>query len=95
MIQFDAKCEIYSLGILLLEVLEGQVQGADDVDLRLIEHVQDKDMIMADAMAGDWASECVQQLDKLVRGCLKQYPKRSRSRSRSCYFYFNNHKAAA
>ncbi len=76
MILFDAKCEVYSVGIVLLEIVMGKLQGADDVDLSDL----DEDEVAPDEKAGDWHVGCVEALVQLAHKCLVPYAKRKISK---------------
>jgi hypothetical protein len=76
MIQFNAKCEVYSVGIVLLEIMMGRLQGADDVDLSDL----GDDEIIPDERAGEWEPACVESLVKLASECLMPYARRKISK---------------
>ena len=62
---FNAKCEFYSFGIVLLELLSGRQQGADGVFLQ-----DDVENLQVDAaVSRDWPQECTLELKLLARHC--------------------------
>ena len=79
---FDPKCEIYSFGILLLEVLTGSLQNSKDPSTGerclLEEAIGD---IPADPRAGDWPVDCSAALFKLAEQCTADYKKRIKDMS--------------
>ena len=80
---FDAKSEIFSFGIVLLELLTGRVQ--------LYQHLPENDLYgvymedeapLADGLdrrAGAWPAEGAAQLEQLARECLDKHKKRTAS----------------
>ena len=78
-IPFDAKTEIYSTGIVLLEILSGVVQKQMGE-----EFVHNYDCCAAtvpDVRAGDWNEELVQRLKDLAQQCIR--PRKDRIPSMS------------
>ena len=71
---FDAKSEIYSVGIFFLELLAGRVQQRG-ISLYNI-YVEDEEELVADARAGAWQPQCLKDMDELARECLDKYKKR-------------------
>mmetsp|Transcript_9156 Transcript_9156/g.13804 ORF Transcript_9156/g.13804 Transcript_9156/m.13804 type:complete len:890 (-) Transcript_9156:83-2752(-) len=79
---FDAKCEIFSFGIVLLELYCGEIQGSNS-ELNLEEMLDDEDdMISADQRAGSWPEEAASLYLELASECVAKYSKR-RSNMRS------------
>ena len=74
---FDAKSEIYSLGMVLVELLLGRVQGVDDDDLFGI-YIEEETPISSDldVRAGLLIPACAEQLEMLARECLATYKRR-------------------
>ena len=74
---YDVKCEMYSFGIVILEVLTDSLQWSRDVYdniIRLHEILIPEGHVTADARAGAWPPDCVQQLFDLVKTyCISQY----------------------
>ena len=79
--EFDAKCDIYSFGIVLCEVLTGEGQGVinEDGDLRF--ELDTVDDLTPDPRAGEWPAECVQSLLGIIKRCLAKRAKRFASMS--------------
>lgn len=71
---FDAKSEIYSVGIFFLELLTGQVQRPG-ISLYGM-YMDDEEDIVADQRAGNWQYQCVEQMGSLARECLNKPKKR-------------------
>jgi hypothetical protein len=71
---FDAKSEIYSVGILLLEIMTGRVQQRG-MSLYTI-YIDDEEELAADTRAGSWQKHCFKDMDNLARECLEKYKKR-------------------
>jgi hypothetical protein len=77
---FETKSEIFSFGIVLLEIMTGRLQG--------YQHLPENDLYGAyiedempladglDARAGAWPTEGAAQLEKLTRECLEKYKNR-------------------
>ena len=80
---FDAKSEIFSFGIVLLEMLTGRVQGYQQLPENDLYGVYiEEEMPLADgldARAGEWPTEGAVQLEQLTRDCLEKYKKRIES----------------
>ena len=76
--QFDAKSEIYSLGMVLLELLLGRVQGVDASDDLFGIYIEEEAPISSDldVRAGPWIPACAEQLEVLARECLTTYKRR-------------------
>ena len=68
---YDDKSEVYSFGIVILEVLTGKIQNKDGI---LVEECIDE--IPADSRAGCWPEECSSALFKLAEDCTADYRKR-------------------
>jgi len=68
---YDGKCEVYSFGIVILEVLTGKLQNKDGI---LLEETLGE--IPADVRAGAWPEECTVALFKLSEDCTADYRKR-------------------
>ena len=73
---YDAKSEMYSFGIVILEVLTGILQGSVDKEgKRLMLHKKILSLT-PDARAGAWTRECVDQLFDLAKQCIIEYDER-------------------
>ncbi len=69
---FEARCEVFSFGLVMAEVLTGKIQGSHGVD-----HGQDGvEYHDADVRAGAWPRECVDKLCELITGCCQVIIKR-------------------
>lgn len=73
---YQAKSEIFSFGVLLLEVVTGRVQ-ADGHDLYGT-HIEDEQGLAAsaDPRAGRWNAACLEGLEALARACLERPSRR-------------------
>ncbi len=71
---FDAKSEIYSVGIFLLEIAAGRVQrrGVSLYNL----YIDDEEELVGDVRAGVWHPQCFKELGELATDCLERYKKR-------------------
>jgi interleukin-1 receptor-associated kinase 4 len=69
---YDAKCEIYSFGILLLEIITGRIQNHPD----LLDDLLDEERIVPDVRAGQWPVDTAKQLIQLAADCIEKYHKR-------------------
>jgi serine/threonine protein kinase len=67
--KYDVKCEIYSFGILLLEILTGRLNSSE-ANLAL------EEAIIPDARAGGWPERCLAELTALARECVADYERR-------------------
>ena len=75
---YDAKSELYSFGIVLLEVLTGRLQGSfsgADKKKKLMLH-RSVSTLTADSRAGAWNEECVSRLLELAKQCIADYDDR-------------------
>ena len=71
---YDALCDIYSFGIVLLELLTGLKQAKDE------KYLQDEvDDIAADANADVWPPGCVDEFRELCGECVERRSKRIKS----------------
>ena len=68
---YDDKSEVYSFGIVILEVLTGKLQNKGGI---LLDEIIGE--IPADVRAGPWPEECSAALFKLAEDCTADYRKR-------------------
>jgi serine/threonine protein kinase len=76
--EYDAKSENFSVGIVLLELLLGRLQGKRENDDLYGIYIDEETPISndLDMRAGPWIPECADQLEALARECLSKYFKR-------------------
>ena len=67
---YDAKSEVYSFGIVLLEVFSGRLQGSTGSDGKKIMLHRSFRSLTADARAGPWPEDCARQLLDLGKQCI-------------------------
>jgi len=73
---FDSKCEIFSVGIFLLELFSGQLQGSN-TDCNLEDMLDDdEEPLLPDARAGQWPTEAARQFLVLASECVVKHAKR-------------------
>jgi hypothetical protein len=73
---YDAKCDICSFGIVLLELYSGLLQNDKDESgdsIMLEEILVDTGTVMADTRLGDWPEECTREFLQLARECTAAY----------------------
>jgi serine/threonine protein kinase len=68
---YDDKSEVYSFGIVILEVLTGKLQNKEGI---LLEETIGE--IPADVRAGPWPEDCSAALFKLAEDCTAEYRRR-------------------
>eukprot|EP00960_Hanusia_phi_P028058 747184-Hanusia_phi.AAC.2 len=73
-IEFDAKCEVFAVGIVLLELLTGQIQnqGVNLYD----KYFEEEEQMTADSRAGSWNVECYEKMKDIGFRCVEKYSKR-------------------
>ena len=73
---YQAKSEVFSFGVVLLELVTGRVQ-ADGHDLYGL-HIEDEQGLaaVADPRAGAWSAACAEELEGLARACLERHGRR-------------------
>ena len=76
---YDAKSEVYSFGIVLLEVFTGRLQGSSGTDGKKLMLHKSMPSLIPDARAGTWAEKCVQSLLDLAKQCITEYENRIES----------------
>lgn len=72
---YDVKCEIFSFGIVLLELLTGKLQN-DTNEAGEWVILQEEVTLPADSRAGDWPEECRIEFLQLARECTAPYKMR-------------------
>jgi len=72
--QFDRKSEVFSLGVVLLEIASGRVQGAGGVFLEDL--LRDGDLSEADGRVGEWPNACFERFLELAKGCVARKDRR-------------------
>ena len=77
---FDAKSELYSFGIVILEVLTGKLQGSSGGSGRKLMLHRSVDSLTADIRAA-WPAQCVGRLFDLARQSIAEYHIRIKSTS--------------
>lgn len=70
---YDAKAEVYSVGIVLLELITGCIQGkyhnTQGISM-FLEEALDRHWIVPDPRAGVWSDVCVSEFLSLASGCV-------------------------
>jgi hypothetical protein len=74
--EYDAKSELYSFGIVLLEVLSGKLQGSSGIDGKKLMLHRSIAHLMPDSRAGTWPVECGKRLIELAKQCIAEYEDR-------------------
>lgn len=72
---YDAKCEIFSFGVVLLELLTGKLQNYTNEAGEWV-LLQEEEVLPADARAGDWPEECKKEFLQLAGECTASYKNR-------------------
>ena len=73
---YDAKSEIYSFGIVLLEVITGILQASSGNDGKKVMLHRSISSLVADVRAVSSSEECVRQLFDLAKQCIANYDDR-------------------
>ena len=77
--KFDARCEIFSFGILLLELTTGLLQGYSDGNgnqIFLEESMENDDTPLLSDRRIKWPDGCVKELLSIAEQCVASYQKR-------------------
>lgn len=78
-VPYDAKCEVFSFSVVLLELFTGLLQNYVDESgqpILLEETLEDDGTLAADVRAGEWPEECQEEYLQLARECTARYSKR-------------------
>jgi len=67
-VDFDAKCEVFSVGVVLLELISGRLTSRE-VDL-YEQYIENDEPLEADHRAGKW--RCLEEVEALAGECLKK-----------------------
>jgi serine/threonine protein kinase len=72
---YNRKCEIFSFGIVVIEVVSGKLQGdiIDGINNSLADEVNSGKGLQEDLRAGEWPAGCVKELLQLGRECVACY----------------------
>jgi len=80
---FETKSEIYSFGVVMLELLIGRLQGHQGLEANDLVgiYIEDETSVSGDLdkRAGEWLPACAEQLETLARECLALFRKRTGS----------------
>ena len=76
-LHFEAKSEIYSFGMVLLELMTGRIQGYQRFNLYDV-YIEDNNRVVSDldTRAGTWSTTCAEPLEALARECLAPHRRR-------------------
>jgi serine/threonine protein kinase len=69
--KYDAKCDIYSFGLVMAEVMTGILQGYNDNWFQDI-----IDEIVPDPLSGEWPEDSFETLKSLAGSCVDKYTRR-------------------
>jgi serine/threonine protein kinase len=79
-LNFESKSEIYSFGMVLLELMTGRIQGhqgLDENDLFAVYIEEDHSVLSdLDTRADPWTTTCAEQVEALARECLAPHRRR-------------------
>lgn len=77
---YDARCEVFSFGIVLLELVSGKLQGYEDADGQqiMLEDVLEEEGLLADHRI-PWPEGLVVDILKVAGDCVASYTKRTGS----------------
>jgi hypothetical protein len=73
---YDAKSEIYSFGIVLIELFSGKVQGHYKEDNLVVSLASLAEDLPADTRCGEWPADVVKALVELIKVCIAPANKR-------------------
>ena len=74
--EYGVKSELYSFGIILLEVLTGKIQLSSDGDGKRIVLHRSIPSLVSDTRAGSWPADCMERLFSLAKQCIDDYDNR-------------------
>ena len=77
-VPYDVKCDIFSFGVVLLELYTGQLQGSNH-DYLLEQMLGEDGLLLPDermAIGTRWPEEAAKQFIQLASECVAMYPKR-------------------
>ena len=77
--EYDVKSEIYSFGIIILEMLTGKLQLSTGGDGKRIVLHRSIASLGPDTRAGSWPADCIERLFSLAKQCIDEYDNRIRS----------------
>ena len=78
--EYDSKAEIYSFGIVIMEILCGKLQGSQHANAEFLisdaDDIELDDNSDVDQRAGEWPDQVVKELKELAQKCVAKHKKR-------------------